>query len=405
MNKTTQQSNEALIKEGTALFTPTYSQLPLVLDGGKECYVKDIEGNYYLDFTAGIAVNILGYGNEGYEAALIDTIKKGMVHSSNIYWNKNEIDVAKKLVTLSQMDQVFFCNSGTEANEAALKLARKYGKNTGRNGVISMKESFHGRTFGALSTTGQIKYQKNFYPLLGDVSYATFNDLASVHNLVDSNTCAIIVEPLQGEGGIIPATKEFLQGLRKIADEQDLILIFDEVQCGMGRTGKAFCYENFDVIPDVVTLAKALAGGIPTGAMITKGKANNILVAGDHASTFGGNLVAMAGASYILDYLGDKEFLTSVKNKGAYLTDKLLTLKKKYPSAIEDVRGMGLMMGLVMKMAPAPIIAECFTHKLLILRAGTNVIRFVPPLIITEDEIDAGIAILDQAIATCLKSK
>jgi predicted acetylornithine/succinylornithine family transaminase len=394
-----------LIKEGKEVFAPTYNQLPIILDGGKGVHVFDVEGNEYLDFSAGIAVNLLGYGNKGYNNALKSVIDNGLLHSSNIYWNKYSIEVAKKLTKLSNMDQVFFCNSGTEANEAALKVARKYGKskNPSCTHVISMDHSFHGRTFGSLSTTGQAKYQESFFPLLSGISYATYNDLSSVEKLISPNTCAIIVEPIQGEGGIIPAKKEFLEGLRDLADKNDLILIFDEVQCGIGRSAKPFTFQSFGVSPDVLTLAKALGGGLPCGAMVAKGKAANILKPGDHGSTFGGNLLSMAGASYVLDQLSDTEFLEHVDLMSKYLSKKLYELKDKYPKEILDVRGIGLMMGMQMAKAPQDIIKKCFDQKLLLLRAGTDVIRFVPPLVITEADIDEAISILDDAIASEIK--
>lgn len=393
-----------LIEKGKASFAPTYNQLPIVLNGGKGVYVFDVEGNEYLDFSAGIAVNLLGYGDEDFKNALKDVIDKGLLHSSNIYWNKYSIEVASKLTSISKMDQVFFCNSGTEANEAALKVARKYGKSkdVNRTSVISMNHSFHGRTFGSLSATGQAKYQESFFPLLDGVSYATYNDLKSVEDLICSNTCAIIVEPIQGEGGIIPAKKEFLQGLRKLADEHDLILIFDEVQCGIGRTSEVFAFQSYGVTPDVVTLAKALGNGLPCGAMITKGKANGILLPGDHGSTFGGNLLAMAGASYVLDKISNKEFLIHINNMSKYLENKLNQLKEKYPNMIVEIRGIGLMLGMQMSAPPQEIIKKCFDNKLLLLRAGTDVIRFVPPLVICESDIDKAISILDKAIETSI---
>jgi predicted acetylornithine/succinylornithine family transaminase len=384
-----------IIEDNDKYLAQTYSQIPIILDGGKGVMVCDVDGNEYLDFTAGIAVNILGYGDEGYIKAIEDVLKKGMVHCSNIYYNQGELDVAKKLCNISEMDQAFFCNSGAEANESALKLARKYGKYSGeRTHVISMKDSFHGRTFGSLSTTGQEKYQKNFFPLLSNVSFAAFNNIESVIALINDETCAIIVEPLQGEGGIIPAKKEFLVALRELCDKHDLILIFDEVQCGMGRCGTPLLYQSYGVMPDVVTLAKALAGGMPCGAMLTTGKANSVLLKGDHASTFGGNLVAMAASSYILDRL-DEDFLLHVKEVGEHLYKKLAALKNKYPTLVVDVRGKGLMVGMQLSVAPSIVVKKCFEKNLLIIGAGADVLRFVPPLIITKNEIDKGISIID----------
>ena len=387
-----------IIEENDKYLAQTYNQIPIILDGGKGVIANDIDGNKYLDFTAGIAVNILGYGDTEYIKAIEDVLEKGMVHTSNIYYNKGQLDVAKKLCDKSGMEQVFFCNSGAEANEAALKLARKYGKMSGeRTHVISMNDSFHGRTFGSLSTTGQKKYQKNFYPLLDNVYYATYNNLESVEKLINDKTCAIIVEPLQGEGGIIPANKEFLVGLRELCDKNDLILIFDEVQCGMGRCGTPLLYQSYNVIPDVVTLAKAIAGGIPCGAMLAKGKACSILSKGDHASTFGGNMLAMAASSYILDKM-DEDFLNHVKDVSSYLFEKLNELKNKYPKLVLDVRGKGLMVGMQLSITPSIVVKKCFEKHLLIISAGTDVLRFVPPLIITKDEIYTGIKIIENIL-------
>jgi predicted acetylornithine/succinylornithine family transaminase len=392
MNKQIESSKQVILN--------TYTKFPVVFEKGEGNYLIDSNGDKYLDFVAGIAVNALGYNNAEIKAALIKVIENGVFHTSNLYWHPYELQAASKLINLSALEKVFYCNSGAEANEAALKLARKFGSKDNRFKVISMNHSFHGRTYGAVSATGQEKYHKNFFPLLEGIAFASFNDLSSVEKIIDDKCCAIIVEPLQGEGGIIPATKEFLQGLRKLADKHNLLLIFDEVQCGMGRCGKPFCYQVYDVKPDVLTLAKALGGGIPCGAMVVGKKANNIFEPGDHASTFGGNLLALSAQSVVLGKLEDKEFLDSISEKGELLVEGLVKLIKKYPDKLESVRGLGLMQGLVVKCNPIEIINGCLKNKLLVVRAASDVVRFVPPLTIKKDEIEAMLSILDRVIAS-----
>ncbi len=376
----------------------TYSKFPIVFEKGEGNYLIDTEGNKYLDFVAGIAVNALGYNNPEIKEAINEVLNNGILHTSNLYWHNYELKAGEKLTNLSQLKKAFYCNSGAEANEAALKLARKFGSIDNRYKIISMNHSFHGRTYGAVTATGQKKYHKNFFPLLNGIEYADFNDLKSVEDKIDNEVCAIIVEPLQGEGGIIPSTKEFLQGLRDLADKHNLLLIFDEVQCGMGRCGKPFCFQNYNVKPDVLTLAKALGGGIPCGAMVVGDKADNIFIPGDHASTFGGNLVALNASSVILSKLEDESFIKEIQEKGNYLEKGLKSLSKKYPNKIKSVRGLGLMQGIIVNIDPIQIIQECLKEKLLILKAGNDVIRFVPPLTITKNEIEKMLKIIDNVI-------
>jgi len=376
----------------------TYSKFPIVFEKGEGNYLIDTEGNKYLDFVAGIAVNALGYNNPEIKEAINEVLNNGILHTSNLYWHNYELKAGEKLTNLSQLKKAFYCNSGAEANEAALKLARKFGSIDNRYKIISMNHSFHGRTYGAVTATGQKKYHKNFFPLLNGIEYADFNDLKSVEDKIDNEVCAIIVEPLQGEGGIIPSTKEFLQGLRDLADKHNLLLIFDEVQCGMGRCGKPFCFQNYNVKPDVLTLAKALGGGIPCGAMVVGDKADKIFIPGDHASTFGGNLVALNASSVILSKLEDESFIKEIQEKGNYLEKGLKSLSKKYPNKIKSVRGLGLMQGIIVNIDPIQIIQECLKEKLLILKAGNDVIRFVPPLTITKNEIEKMLKIIDNVI-------
>ena len=345
----------------------------------------------------GIAVNALGYGNEKLIATAEKVMKEGIFHVSNLYYNKYTVMAAERLNRAAGSDRVFFANSGAEANEAALKLARKYGYSTGRTKVLSFEHSFHGRTYGAITLTGQEKYHKDFAPMVPDIEYATYNDLESVKAKVDDSYIAIIVEPVQGEGGIIPADPAFLQGLRQLCDEKDMLLIYDCVQCGMGRTGKLFAWQHYGVRPDLMSLAKALGGGLPLSALCGYGKASDIFTPGDHASTFGGNPVASALAVTVLDEL-EGGLAESVIAKGEHLRAKLEELKVKYPQVCTDVRGLGLMMGLEVTLPPASIIAKCREKGVILCSAGYDVVRFVPPLVITEEEIDIAVSVLDEAI-------
>jgi predicted acetylornithine/succinylornithine family transaminase len=393
---------KTLVEEGKQYLLDTYAQMPVVFAGGNGCELVDVEGNRYLDFVGGIAVNALGYGDEQFAQALKTVIDGGMLHVSNLYYNEYAIKAAKLLASLSGMDRVFFCNSGAEANEAALKLARKFGHRHSpeRTKVVTMTHSFHGRTYGAVAATGQDKYHAGFYPLPAGFAYARFNDLESVEALVDDTVCAILVEPIQGEGGIVPATKEFLQGLRELCDRHDILLIFDEVQCGMGRSGHCFAFQAFGVQPDVLTVAKALAGGVPAGAMVTGPKADHVFAPGDHASTFGGNALAMAGACEMLSRLQDTDLVTHVERMGAYLRERLEELVVAYPALCTSVRGMGLMNGLVLAVPPKTVVQACFERGLLVLGAGSDVLRFVPPLVVGKQQIDEAIAIVDASLAT-----
>ncbi len=389
------------IEQGKQYLLGTYSQVGVVFAGGKGCTLTDTEGNEYLDFVGGIAVNALGYGDEGLTKALSDVLKSGLLHCSNLYYNEKAIEAAKALCNLAEMDKVFFCNSGAEANEAALKLSRKFGHRStpARTEIITMKDSFHGRTYASVTATGQPKYHQDFDPLPQGFKYARFNDLASVEELINEQTCAILVEPIQGEGGVVPATQEFLQGLRELCDEHDLLLIYDEVQCGMGRSGKPFAWQLYDVKPDVLTLAKALAGGVPCGAMLTNKRTSSVLGPGDHASTFGGNALAMAGVCEMTKRLCETSLCNEVGEKGAYLREKLEAVQKKYPTLCLGVRGFGLMNGMVLSIPPRQVVEACFAKGLLVLSAGADVLRFVPPLVISKEEIDKAVAIVDEVLA------
>ena len=391
-----------MIEQGKSYLLETYSQVPVVFAGGKGCTLTATDGKEYLDFVGGIAVNALGYGDEGLSRALTDVLESGLLHCSNLYYNEKAIEAAKAICNLAMMDKVFFCNSGAEANEAALKLSRKFGHlNTpARTEVITMKDSFHGRTYASVTATGQPKYHQHFDPLPQGFKYAKFNDLESVKALINEQTCAILVEPIQGEGGVVPATKQFLQGLRELCDEHDLLLIYDEVQCGMGRSGKPFAWQLYDVKPDVLTLAKALAGGVPCGAMLTNKKTSTVLGPGDHASTFGGNALAMAGVCEMAQRLSNTSLCKDVLEKGTYLREKLEEIRKRHPTICTTVRGFGLMNGMVLSIPPRQVVEACFAKGLLVLSAGSDVLRFVPPLVISKDEIDKAMAVVDGVLSS-----
>lgn len=395
-------SMQETIQTGKQYLLDTYNQVPVVFTGGKGMYLIDEEGKHYLDFVGGIAVNALGYGDPGLSEAINKVVREGLLHCSNLYYNKVGVEAAKELCSLAGMERVFFCNSGAEATEASLKLARKFGhqSETPRSEIISMVHSFHGRTYGAITATGQKKYHKNFAPLPQGFSYAEFNNLESVKALITEKTCAIIVEPIQGEGGIVPADPAFLQGLRTLCDEHNLLLIYDEVQCGMGRSGKPFAYQVYGVKPDVLTSAKALAGGVPCGAMLTTGKASHIFTPGDHASTFGGNALAMAAVREMVRRISDPDFTSHVQDMGEYLREKLAQLVVRYPDLCVAVRGKGLINGLVLTVPPRQVVDACFAKGVLVASAGSDVLRFVPPLVVGKKDIDAALSVVDEALAT-----
>ena len=390
-------ANKDIVALASANYMDNYSQFPISIRSGKGVTVTDEDGKEYLDFVAGIAVNALGYGDEDEKEALLSVIGSGVLHASNLYYNSHAVHAAAMLNRAAGSDEVFFCNSGAEANEAALKMARKHGSAKGKTEIISFSHSFHGRTYGAITVTGQEKYHKGFAPMLPGVVYASFNDLDSVKAVISERTAGIIVEPLQGEGGIIPADKGFLQGLRKLADEYDALLIFDEVQCGMGRTGKPFCFQNYGIAPDIMTLAKALGGGLPMGAAVAFGKAKGIFSPGDHAATFGGNAASAALAEVVLSRL--PELSGNAAAMGAYLGEKLRGIVSRYPSLCIEERGMGLMRGIDLRIPPRDVVAKCMEKGLLVCSAGYTVLRFIPPLIVTEADIDKAAAIVDEALS------
>lgn len=382
----------------------TYNRFPVMFDHGEGCYLYDTEGKKYLDFAAGIAVNALGYHYPGYDDALKSQIDK-LTHISNLYYNEPMSEAGEKLIKASGLSKAFFTNSGTEAIEGALKAARKYsytkyGKEAGRFEIIAMNHSFHGRSMGALSVTGTEHYREQFEPLIGGVKFADFNDLESVKAQITDKTCAIIAEVVQGEGGIYPAQKEFLEGLRALCDEKDIILIFDEIQCGMGRTGYYFAWQSYGVQPDVMTCAKALGCGVPVGAFVLGEKAAAAsLVPGDHGTTYGGNPFVCAAVSKVFDIFEQDNILAHVQELTPYLEEKLDALVDKYP-IVTARRGKGFMQGLVIEgTTVGSVVTKALANGLLVISAGSDVLRLVPPLVITKEHIDEMIEKLEKSLA------
>ena len=390
---------DKLVKLGSDVVMNTYSRYPVALEYGDGCYMWDIEGKKYLDFVGGIAVNSLGSNYDKIVDKISEQAKK-LIHCSNLYYTEPQIQLANMLVKNSDFDKVFFCNSGAEANESALKLCRKYAelKNKKGNDIITMVKSFHGRTYGAVTATGQDKYHKGLGPLLPGIKYAEYNNIDSLKEAIDENTCAIMLEVIQGEGGIIPADKEYLKEVRKICDDNDIVLIFDEVQTGVGRCGELFAYQLYGVAPDIVTLAKGLAGGVPIGAMLATDKVAVAFNPGDHASTFGGNPLATSVGTVVINEIINNGILENVKKQGEYLSEKLNELMEKH-SVIKSVRGFGLMQGLQTTVPTGKIVKKCIENGLLVVGAGNDVIRFVPPLIVSQKEIDEAVAIIDKVLS------
>ncbi len=368
----------------------TYNRFPIVLDHGQGVYLYDTDGKKYLDFTAGIAVQALGYGDQEYNEALKAQIDK-LLHTSNLYYNQPIIDAAEKLCAASGLDYAFFTNSGAEAVEGAIKTAKKYAylkDGCTDHEIIAMNQSFHGRTLGALSVTGNTHYREPFEPLPGIVKFADYNDLGSVKALITEKTCAIIMETVQGEGGIYPAEEEFLRAVKEICVKNDILLILDEIQCGMGRTGEMFAWQAYDVKPDLMVTAKALGCGVPVGAFVmTKKVAKASLKPGDHGTTYGGNPFVGAAVSKVFDIFAQRNLTAHVKEIGGYLEAQLEQLKSEY-DCIADRRGVGLIQGLQLNISVGDVAAKALQQGLLVITAGTNVLRFVPPLVIENEHVD-----------------
>lgn len=383
-------------EKGEKYIMNTYSRFPIALESGDGMYVYDENGKKYLDFIAGIAVNSLGHGNKDLVDSIANQSSK-LIHCSNLYWTKPQVELAEKLVTNSCFDKVFFCNSGAEAVESSLKLIRKYGNTKNKNEIITMQNSFHGRTYGAITATGQEKYQKGLHPLLPGIKHVEYNNFDALLSVVTENTAGILLEPIQGEGGIKPADPVYLKKVREFCDENDILLAFDEVQCGMGRCGYLFAYEYFGVKPDIIAIAKGVAGGVPMGAMLATEKVSAYFQPGDHASTFGGNPLAAAAANVVTDKLLYGGLLENVRIQSEYLQGLLNELKNKN-NLISDVRGVGLLLGVELSVPAAEIIKRCMKNGLLVAGAGANVVRFVPALVVQKEHIDEAVKIFKDSI-------
>ena len=390
-------TNNEIINKGQEYVMNTYGRFPITLVKGKGSYVWDADGKEYLDFLGGIAVCVLGHCDDALQTAL-QTQADQLWHISNLYWIKPQVELAEKLVNISGLSKAFFCNSGAEANEAAIKLVRKYFYRQGqanRNQIIVFSESFHGRTLATVTATGQPKYQEGFAPLPSGFVYADYNDISSVKKLINENTAAIMLEPIQGEGGIHPADQDFLAEIRQICDREGILLVFDEVQSGIGRTGTFFAYQSYGITPDIVTMAKGLGGGFPIGAMLATDQAASGFAPGDHASTFGGNPLATAVGKQLVDTITDPHFIENSINMGAYLRE---SLNKIADNRIIETRGMGLMLGIEFNRDVKDLVLICMQKGLLLIGAGPKVLRFVPPLNINRAEVDQAVAILRAAL-------
>ncbi|MBU4389651.1 MAG: aspartate aminotransferase family protein [Proteobacteria bacterium] len=386
-----------IINKADKVIAKTYNRFPIVITKGKGCTLWDSDGRAYTDFVAGIAVCNLGHAHPRVAKALSKQARI-LFHVSNLYYTLPQIELASWLVNNSFADRVFFCNSGAEANEAAIKLVRKYFNDKGEEGrcrIIAMEKSFHGRTMATLSATGQEKIRKGFDPVLGGFDFVPFNDIEALRSKINPSTCAVIIEPIQGEGGVRCPAPEYLKNVRRICDETGILLIFDEIQTGLGRTGKLFAYENFGIEPDVMTLAKALANGLPIGAMLAKEHIAEVFVPGSHASTFGGTPVVTAASLEVVKILIEENIIDYGRKIGEYFKQRLFWLKDRHKSIV-DVRGIGLLLGMKIKIDGDKIVKACMEKGFLINCIQGNILRFIPPLIIGKEEIDSLVACMDE---------
>lgn len=394
------QNKMETIRDAEQVLYKTYNRFPVIFDHGDGVHLYDSEGKEYLDFGAGIAVVGLGYNDPEYTQALTGQAEK-LLHTSNLFYNQPAVDAGQKLLKASQMDKVFFTNSGTEAIEGALKIAKRYAFNRDGHGgheIIAMKHSFHGRSLGALSVTGNDHYQEPFEPLLPGIRFARFNDLDSVKELINEKTCAVLMETVQGEGGIYPATEEFIKGVRSLCDEHGMLLMLDEIQCGMGRSGYMFAWQKYGVKPDVMTVAKALGNGVPIGAFLACGKASTAMQPGDHGTTYGGNPFVCAAADKVLELFEKRHITEHVNEVGLYLWEKLEQFVNKYECAI-DHRGIGLIQGVEFDRPVGEIVKKALLeNQLVLISAGSHVIRFVPPLVITREDVDHMVEKLEKSM-------
>ena len=393
-------NQEAVIADIEKYYLPVFSRNQIVLDHGKGCKLYDMDGNEYLDFLAGIAVNALGHAHPVLVNAIADQAGK-LIHCSNLYYTKVQADLVKTLAEVSGFERTFLCNSGAEANEGALKLARKYGhqKAAGKQRIISAVHSFHGRTLATLTATGQLKYQKGYEPLPTGFDYAEYGDITTLENLMGEDVCAVILEPIQGEGGVHVPSDEYLKQVRALCDKYDALLIFDEIQTGLCRSGKWFAWEYSGAKPDIITLAKALGGGFPVAAFLTTERLAHVFAPGDHGSTFGGNPLACAAANASLKVMREENLAAKAAEMGTYFKTQLEALQKKFPDKITEVRGRGLLLGMELSKPGKPIVDACLQKGMIINCTAVNVIRLVPPLIITKAEIDALMAVFAEVFA------
>ena len=392
---------QEIFAEDQQSYLPVFNRYKIVLDHGEGAEVWDINGKKYLDFLGGIAVNVLGHNNKALVQAVTEQAGK-LIHCSNLYYTKPQADAAAKLVKLSGLDKAFFANSGAEANEGAIKIARKYGYNINpeKTEIISAWDSFHGRTLATLTATGQTHYHEGLGPLPAGFTYVHYNDIAELESKISDKTAAVMLETIQGEGGVHTPDGDYLKQVRELCDKHGALLILDEIQAGIGRSGKFFAYENYGIKPDIVTLAKGLAGGVPIGAFIVTDKVAAAFKPGDHGTTFGGNPLACAAANVVLDTVPKDEFLKNIQAVGKYFKDKLQELAKKYPKFIVDVRGEGLILGAELAGAEhgRDIVNDCLAKGLIINCTAGKVLRFIPPLIITTAQIDEAFAVMDEVI-------
>ena len=380
-------------------YMPVFARYKIVLDHGNGVYVYDTRGKKYIDFLGGIAVNVLGHNHPKLVKAIAEQAGR-MIHCSNLYYTQVQADAAEKLTKLSGLDKVFFGNSGAEANEGAIKLARKYAHSISedKSQIITALHSFHGRTIATLTATGQPKYQEGFGPLPAGFDYVPYNDIEALEQIMSDKTAAVMLEPIQGEGGVHVPAGAYLTKVRELCNKHNALLIFDEIQTGIGRSGRFFTYDKFGVKPDIVTLAKGLAGGVPIGAFIASDKVAAVFHAGDHGSTFGGNPLACAAANVVLDIVGDEKFLNNVEAMGEYMKSRLEKIQKEFPDLVKEVRGMGLILGMELTKPGRDIVNSCLEKGAIINCTAGNVLRFVPPLIVTKEHIDEVCDILESVL-------
>ncbi|HEY9733666.1 MAG TPA: aspartate aminotransferase family protein [Drouetiella sp.] len=396
----TSNKQQEWLDRGKKVFMNTYASYPIVIKQGKGAQVEDINGKTYLDFVSGIAVNSLGHRDDGYVAAITDQLNQ-FSHCSNLYLHTPGIKLAEALIRNGEFDKAFFCNSGTEAIEAAIKLSRKYAKKHKGDDctiILTMSNSFHGRTYGALSATAQAKYQKGYEPLVPGFQTVTFNDIDSVKSVPSQSVAAVIVEPIQGEGGIHVVDQSFLKQLRDYCTKENIVLVFDEIQCGIGRTGHFFAYQHFGIAPDLIALAKGLGGGFPIGALLAKEHFAAAFEPGDHGSTFGGNALACAAALECVTRIEKADFLSSVTRRSERLRAALHQLMSK-GNGVVAIRGLGLMVGVELEFPGKPVIQSCMDNGMMLVGAGDKVLRLLPPLTVTDGEIDRAIEILSAVLA------